>query len=145
MRYQNFFEWPLIWIWVILLALCHRLSHPLSPNITPGMYFVSRKKEFFRDPPVSPVVKIVKVSSIVGYCSTVAWAHFKGHNIPEVVAAGNGNSTIFYINTATNYPYAYNTDDYDEVIAVASKLSDNTLFFSIFFNYLKIMTIKKIK
>ncbi len=92
-----------------------------------------RKKKIFRDPPVSPVVKIVKVSSIIGYCSTVAWAHFKGHNIPDVITADNGNSTIFYINTATNYPYAYNTDDYDEVIAVASKISDNTMFMTLFF------------
>ncbi|MFH2094963.1 MAG: hypothetical protein ABIJ16_04615 [Bacteroidota bacterium] len=99
--------------------------------------FSCRKKDgksiFEYEPPVSPVTKIIKTTTAIGYSATLAVSWFRGYAPSNAVITGNDNCTVFYIDLEGNYPFGSQGDYFDEMTVVASKISENMAILTIFF------------
>lgn len=97
-------------------------------------------KEWFQDPPVSPVTQTIKTVIPVGYAAEVAILTLKGYNIPNTKTTKSKESTLIYIDTSTDYPYRFKDDNYGEMIVAALQTGENTALVSVFFTEMDVVT-----
>jgi hypothetical protein len=97
-------------------------------------------KEWFQDPPVSPVTQTIKTVIPVGYAAEVAILTLKGYDIPNTKITKSKNSTLIYIDTSVDYPYKFKGDNYGQMIVAALQTGENTALISVFFTDMDIVT-----
>ncbi|MFO7828677.1 MAG: hypothetical protein R6V23_08660, partial [Bacteroidales bacterium] len=97
-------------------------------------------KEWFQDPPVSPVTQTIKTVIPVGYAAEVAILTLKGYNVPNTKTTKTKESTLIYIDTSTDYPYRFKGDNYGEMIVAALQTDENTALVSVFFTDMNVET-----
>ena len=90
-------------------------------------------KDWFQDPPVSPITQTIKTVVPVGYAASVAMLTLKGYVIPNTKVTKTKSSTLIYINTSTDYPYTFKGDQYGQMIVAALQVDENTALVSVFF------------
>lgn len=97
-------------------------------------------KEWFQDPPVSPVTQTIKTVIPVGYAAEVAILTLKGYNVPNTKTSKSKNSILIYIDTSVDYPYKFKGDNYGQMIVAALQTGENTALISVFFTDMDIVT-----
>lgn len=97
-------------------------------------------KEWFQDPPVSPVTQTIKTVIPVGYAAEVAILTLKGYDVPNTKSSKSKNSTLIYIDTSVDYPYKFKGDNYGQMIVAALQTGENTALISVFFTDMDIVT-----
>jgi len=96
-------------------------------------------KEWFQDPPVSPVTQTIKTVIPVGYAAEVAILTLKGYDVPNAKSSKSKNSTLIYIDTSVDYPYKFKGDNYGQMIVAALQTGENTALISVFFTDMDIV------
>ncbi|HKL07629.1 MAG TPA: hypothetical protein VJ896_02570 [Bacteroidales bacterium] len=97
-------------------------------------------KEWFQDPPVSPVTQTIKTVIPVGYAAEVAILSLKGYEIPNTKISKSKKSTLIYIDTNVDYPYKFKGDSYGQMVVAAIQTGENTALISVFFTDMDIVT-----
>ncbi|MEE4196142.1 MAG: hypothetical protein V2I54_00730 [Bacteroidales bacterium] len=115
--------------WVILILL-----------FTSSCRKAKEVKEWFQDPPVSPVTQTIKTVIPVGYAAEVAILTLKGYNLPNTKISESKNSTLIYIDTSVDYPYRFKDDSYGQMVVAALETGENTALISVFFTDMDITT-----
>jgi len=90
-------------------------------------------KEWFQEPPVTPVTQTIKTVIPVGYAAEVAILTLKGFSVPDTKVSNSKNATIITIDAHNNYPYRFKGDNYGEMIVAALQTGENTALISVFF------------
>ncbi|HRW63753.1 MAG TPA: hypothetical protein P5132_09705, partial [Bacteroidales bacterium] len=62
-------------------------------------------KDWFQDPPVSPVTRTIKTVVPVGYAASLVMSDIKGYKHSNVKSVNSKSSKILYVDTNTDYPY----------------------------------------
>lgn len=106
-----------------------------------------RKKEldnpfddWFQDPPVAPVTKVIKTVVPVGYAASAVIADMQGKKLENVKSVKTKSSNTLYVDTETNYPYKFKNDTYGQMIIAYVSTGINSALVSIFFTDMKIST-----
>jgi hypothetical protein len=89
--------------------------------------------EFFRPPPVLPMLEVIQTSLPTGFCATVAMADQLGHRVPgsDIYQAG-GNSLIHLINNH-EYPLSLLAVPCDEIYILRLQVDEEICIISAFF------------
>ncbi len=87
---------------------------------------------FFRPPPIEPVTRIIKISSVVGYCSAVAMAAEQGYSIPGATVIETNGHTLVYLHPNHEFPFPYITPEGD-IIIVCLKVDEDLAIMSLLF------------
>ncbi|MDY6800936.1 MAG: hypothetical protein SVU94_06905 [Bacteroidota bacterium] len=90
-------------------------------------------KEWFQEPPVTPVTQTIKTVIPVGYAAEVAILTLKGYDVPNTKMLKSKNSTLIYIDTSVDYPYKFKGDNYGQMVVAALQTEENTALISVFF------------
>src|SRR6056297_3971744 len=90
-------------------------------------------KEWFQEPPVTPVTQTIKTVIPFGYAAEVAILTLKGFSVPDTKVSNSKNATIITIDAHNNYPYRFKGDNYGEMIVAALQTGENTALISVFF------------
>ncbi|MFP4025732.1 MAG: hypothetical protein ACLFVR_14510 [Thiohalospira sp.] len=96
-------------------------------------------KEWFQDPPVTPVTQTIKTVIPVGYAAEVAILTLKGYHVPNTKITKSENSTLIYIDTSVDYPYRFKGDNYGQMVVAALETGENTALISVFFTDMDIV------
>lgn len=97
-------------------------------------------KEWFQDPPVAPVTKVIKTVVPVGYAASAVIADMQGKKFDNIKSVKTKASNTLYINTDLNYPYRFKDDTYGEMIVAYVQTGINSALVSVFFTDMNIST-----
>lgn len=98
-------------------------------------------KDWFQDPPVSPVTETIKTVVPVGYAASIAIMHMKGYSIPNLKSSKQKSANLLYIDTESeNYPYKFKGDTYGQMVVAYVQTDDNTALVSVFFTEMDVVS-----
>ncbi len=97
-------------------------------------------KDWFQDPPVSPITQTIKTVIPIGYAASLVSMDMRGLKSPVVKSEKQKNATLLYIDTNTDYPYKFKGDTYGQMIVAYISAEENTALVSIFFTDMDIVT-----
>ncbi len=97
-------------------------------------------KDWFQDPPVSPITQTIKTVVPIGYAASLVSMDMRGLKSPVVKSEKQKNATLLYIDTNTDYPYKFRGDTYGQMIVAYISAEENTALVSIFFTDMDIVT-----
>lgn len=90
-------------------------------------------KEWFQDPPVEPVTKVIKTTVPIGYAASLVTMDMKGLKTNVFKSEKVKNANLLYVDTETNYPYQFKDDNYGEMLVAYVQTDENTALVSVFF------------
>ncbi len=97
-------------------------------------------KDWFQDPPVSPITQTIKTVIPIGYAASLVSMDMRGLKSPVVKSEKQKNATLLYIDTNTDYPYKFKGDTYGQMIIAYVQTDENTALASVFFTDMDIVT-----
>jgi len=97
-------------------------------------------KDWFQDPPVSPVTRTIKTVVPVGYAASLVMSDIKGYKHSNVKSVNSKSSKILYVDTNTDYPYKFKGDTYGQMIIAYIQTDPNAALVSVFFTDMEIKT-----
>jgi hypothetical protein len=97
-------------------------------------------KDWFQDPPVSPVTQTIKTVVPVGYAASLVVMDMKGYKSTNTKSVQEKSSKILYVDTNIDYPYKFKGDTYGEMIIAYVQTDTNTALVSVFFTDMDIIS-----
>ena len=97
-------------------------------------------RDWFQDPPVSPITQTIKTVAPVGYAASLVAKDMKGFKSSNIKYVKEKSSKLLYVDTNTDYPYKFKGDTYGEMIIAYIQTDLNTALVSVFFTEMDIVS-----
>ncbi|MBU8893905.1 MAG: hypothetical protein KOO66_14080 [Bacteroidales bacterium] len=97
-------------------------------------------RDWFQDPPVSPITQTIKTVVPVGYAASLVAKDMKGFKSSNIKYVKEKSSKLLYVDTNTDYPYKFKGDTYGEMIIAYIQTDLNTALVSVFFTEMDIVS-----
>jgi len=95
-------------------------------------------KDWFQDPPVAPITKVIKTVVPIGYAASAVVMDMKGIKSSSIKSVKEKGANILYVNTATDYPYKFKGDEYGQMVIAYVQTDINTALVSVFFTEMNV-------